>query len=197
MPDEYRSPAEEKKAIRARMKDRRAEMDPDTFRTLSALIGRRCGELAELGDARTVHIYASAVNNEVHTHELILLLLDEGKRVVVPRCAPEQYRLQHIRINSLDELRPARFGLLEPVHVPENEVDPAELDIIIAPLLAFDRTGTRLGFGGGYYDYLFRHAVCPRIGLAYSFQEEPNLPVEPHDRKLDAVVTEKETIRRP
>ncbi len=177
------------------MKKLRDAMDPDTFRTLSALAGRRCMELDELRNAQTVHIYVSSVNREVHTHEIILALLDEGKRVIVPRCSPEPARLQHIRINSLDELKPARFGLLEPVHVPENEVAPAEFDLIIAPLLAFDRKGNRLGFGGGYYDYLFRHSHCPRIGLAYSFQETQSLPIEPHDRQLDTVVTEKEIIR--
>ncbi|MHB9030861.1 MAG: 5-formyltetrahydrofolate cyclo-ligase [Candidatus Latescibacterota bacterium] len=186
---------EEKKALRRLIRSRRAEMDAETFRTMSAAIERRCVDLPEVQSAGTIHIYVSAVNNEVHTHGLILLLLDWGKRVVVPRCASEPARLHHICINSLEELKPSRFGLLEPEHIPESEVEPADLDLVIAPLLAFDRSGARLGFGGGYYDYLFRRCVCTKIGLAYSFQEMERIPFEPHDRKLDIIVTEKETIR--
>ncbi len=186
---------EEKKIIRARMKSLRAALDPDTFRALGGEIGRRALSLPELSGARTVHIYVSAVNNEVDTLDIITVLFERGKRVIVPRCAPEQYRLQHIRINSLEELRPSRFGLLEPDHNPESEVDPLHFDLIIAPLMAFDRRGGRLGFGGGYYDFLFHHCPCPKVGLAYSFQEVPSIPLESHDRALDVVVTEKEIIR--
>lgn len=177
------------------MRSLRGALDPAAFRALSGEIERRALSLPELSGAQTVHIYVSAVNNEADTLNIINTLFEMGKRVIVPRCAPEQYRLQHIRINSLEELRPSRFGLLEPEHHPEREVDPLHFDLIIAPLLAFDREGVRLGFGGGYYDFLFHHCPCPKIGLAYSFQEVPAVPREPHDRKLDVIVTEKEIIR--
>ncbi len=177
------------------MRSLRAELDAEDFRSLSAAIERNCAGLPEYQGANTIHTYVSAVNNEVHTLGLILLLLDEGKRVVVPRCTTERSRLQHICINSLDELKPSRFGLLEPEHVPGNEIRPEDLDLIIAPLLAFDRKGARLGFGGGYYDYLFGRGSCPKICLAYSFQEAQNIPIEPHDQNPDIVVTEKEIIR--
>jgi 5-formyltetrahydrofolate cyclo-ligase len=193
--DETKIMREEKKALRRLIRSRRAEIDPETYRALNAAIERRCADSPEVRSAETIHIYVSALNNEVHTHGLIALFLEWGKRVVVPRCAAETARLHHICINSLDELKPSRFGLLEPEHIPENEVHPDDIDLIIAPLLAFDRSGARLGFGGGYYDSLFRHCACPKIGLAYSFQEVERIPAEPHDQKLDIIVTEKETIR--
>lgn len=176
------------------MRSRRAALSPSVFHELSAKIERAALALPELKNADTVHIYVSAVNNEVHTRSLIESLLALGKRVVVPRCAPEPHRLQHLRIYSLEDLRPSRFGLLEPEYRPENEVDPAQFGLIFSPLMAFDRFGRRLGFGGGYYDSLFQQCTCPKIGLAFSFQEVSDIPMEPHDRTLDIIVTEKEII---
>jgi 5-formyltetrahydrofolate cyclo-ligase len=84
---------------------------------------------------------------------------------------------------------------MEPDFLTEREVIPQELSLVIAPILAFDRSGGRLGFGAGYYDSFFAECSCPRLGLAYAFQEVPKIPREPHDRTLDIIVTEKETIR--
>lgn len=185
----------EKNALRSRMKTLRSRLDGESVLSLGARIEERCAALPEFRAARMVHVYVSAVNNEVPTLGLIRILFDDAKTVVVPRCGPGKFSLQHFRLDSLHALKPSRFGLLEPECVPGDEVAPAELDIIIVPLLAFDRSGARLGFGGGYYDSLFRCAECPKVGLAYSFQEVSAIPVEPHDEMLDLVVTEKETIR--
>ena len=71
-------------------------------------------------------------------------------------------------------------------------------EVLIIPMVAFDRNGGRLGYGGGFYDrtldYLrSRHAILA-IGFAYSEQEFENLPMEPTDQKLDIVITEREII---
>jgi len=192
--NENQSVQEEKKTLRRLMRYRRGQMGEHAFLTLSGSIEKNCAALPEVGSAHTIHIYVSAINNEVHTRALIDALLGLGKRVVVPRCVSER-RLRHFHINSLDELRPSLFGLLEPEHIPQKEVKPADLDLIIAPLLAFDRSGGRLGFGGGYYDDLFNQCSCPKASLAYSFQETERVPFESHDRRLDIIVTEKEIIR--
>lgn len=67
-------------------------------------------------------------------------------------------------------------------------------DLILAPLLAFDRRGGRLGQGGGYYDRciagLRASGTVFVIGLAYAGQEAPLIPVEAHDQRLDAILTE-------
>ena len=71
--------------------------------------------------------------------------------------------------------------------------------VLIVPLLAFDRRGYRLGYGGGFYDRTLEHlrAEGPAlaIGFAWAAQEDPALPVEPTDQRLDLIVTERETIR--
>ncbi len=186
---------EEKTALRKRMKTLRAGMDIASYRSLSMAIMIRCLELPEYRRAGTVHVYVSSLNNEADTIGLIYKMFDEGKRVVVPVCAAGPRTLRHVRIDSIEALRPGRFGVMEPYGDGFEVVRPGGIDIILAPMLAFDRTGGRLGFGGGYYDGLFAEATCPKTGLAYSFQEVPVVPREPHDRTLDIIMTDKETLR--
>ena len=186
---------EAKKTLRVKMKALRGNLDLYEYRKLSTAIMERCVTLPEWKQARTVHIYVSAVNNEVDTLGLIFGMLDGGKTVVVPKCVEKLHELKNIFIRSLDELTLSRFGLMEPEYTPEREIQCDSLDLVVAPLLAFDRTCGRLGFGGGYYDSLLGECTCPKIGLAYSFQEIDRVPVEPHDQKLDIIITEKEIIK--
>ncbi len=101
--------------------------------------------------------------------------------------------------------RPLVFSRWEPgctlVEGPFGAAVPAEErlvrpGVLIVPLVAFDRQGHRLGYGGGFYDRTFAALGGPiGIGLAYGAQELPELPVEATDHPLDAVVTERETLR--
>ena len=96
-----------------------------------------------------------------------------------------------------------KFGIMEPTN--GDIIDPKWLDLVIVPLLGFDKTGARLGMGGGYYD----KAICKlkkkfdeeekkfiAIGLAYSQQETIRIPYENHDERLDFIITEKEIISK-
>ena len=186
---------DEKKLLRERMKNLRAELSICSFRQNSQAIINRCVRLEEWYYANTVHIYVSALNNEADTLGLIYKMFDNGKRVVVPKCGNEAHRLLNIRIESFDELSVGKYSLMEPGYKTEREVAPLTFDLVISPLLAFDRKGGRLGFGGGYYDGLFKECTCPKIGLGYTFQEVDTVPVEPHDEKLDIIITDSEIIR--
>ena len=79
---------------------------------------------------------------------------------------------------------------------PPPEAPMVQPDLVITPLLAFQRDGLRLGQGGGYYDRALEALRATKkifvLGLAYSGQQVENLPHEPHDQRLDAILTEKE-----
>ena len=187
--------AHEKHLIRTRMKSLREAIDVHTYRTSCLSIQKKCKSLYEWNTSRIIHIYVSAVNNEVDTLGLIFDMFQQGKKVVVPKCMPGKHSLSGIRIHSLDELKPSKFGVMEPDYDPAKEVNPDRLDMVIVPLLAFDRNGGRIGFGAGYYDSLLSRCKCPSVGFAYAFQEVERVPIEKHDRTLTTIITDNEIIR--
>ena len=88
-----------------------------------------------------------------------------------------------------DTLRPGRFGTLEP------EGPSVRPDVALVPLLAFDRGGGRLGYGGGFYDRtLAGLGDCIAIGCGFAAQEVDRVPAGPHDWRMDAIATEAELI---
>ena len=190
-----RNAAHQKHRIRTRMKSLREAIGVNMYRTSCLSIKKKCETLNEWKTSNIVHIYVSAVNNEVDTLGLIYDMFSQGKSVIVPRCMPGAHNLSGIRIHSLDELKLSKFGVMEPDYDPAKEVNPDRLDMVIVPLLAFDRNGGRIGFGAGYYDSLLSRCNCLSVGFAYAFQEVEYIPIEKHDRKLTIIITEKEIIR--
>ena len=149
-----------------------------------------------LTQARSIHSYLS-FRSEVDTRGFIEASLLRGLRVIVPVVEELDGRqvLVHTEIRNLSKLTQGMFGVEEPVERNPYELDT--LDAIIVPLVAFDRHGTRLGYGKGFYD-AFLHDMprsIPRIGLAFSSQEVHHIPALPHDEPLDVVITEKEINR--
>jgi 5-formyltetrahydrofolate cyclo-ligase len=95
-----------------------------------------------------------------------------------------------------EPLVPVRFQL----HEPPETASAVIPQILLVPLLAFDRTGARLGYGGGYYDATLRHLRASgrnvvAVGAAFDEQEMPALPFEPHDERLDYILTPSRLIR--
>lgn len=122
-----------------------------------------------------------AFRTEVATERVIRELLRRDKRVCVPRI--ENGRMAAVPYGPLSA---GPYGILSP---EGGEDTPCE--VALCPLLAFDKEGFRLGYGGGYYDrYLGERPHVLRVGLAYAGQAVEALPHAPHDAPLDCVVTE-------
>jgi 5-formyltetrahydrofolate cyclo-ligase len=144
--------------------------------------------------AETIGCYVS-VKNEVDTNGIIVDALSKGKRVSVPVTGPEG-ALNHVEIRSLDQLKPAQFGLLEPSHSNTDTICPGELDLVVVPGIAFDKSCNRIGFGAGYYDRYLEHVPASKVGLAYDFQILEEVPTESHDVPLDTVITQSGILNR-
>ena len=108
-------------------------------------------------------------------------------QLVLPRVVHDQLVLHRWQGQ---ECRQSRFGILEPS--PEWEViAPANIDLFLVPGLAFDRQGGRLGFGRGFYDRLLPQSRGQRIGIGWENQLVDWVAMEPHDGRMDGLVTEK------
>ena len=111
----------EKRAIRSQMRRMREDLDLAQYRARSNAVSERLRLCSEWRRAESVHIYVAAVNNEVDTLGLIFRLFDEGRSVIVPVCEHSSRSLKNVRITSMDQLTPCRFGLMEPACSPGSE----------------------------------------------------------------------------
>ena len=146
------------------------------------------------GDARPAVALYWPIRSEVNTRPLIEALHAQAFPILLPAMTAVRQPLRFRAFQPGDELEKGPFGLSEPsAERPEGR--PA---IVFAPLAAFDRGGVRLGYGGGIYDATLQalRAGGPvtAIGLAYSLQESDAIPAEPHDQRLDFIITEREII---
>jgi 5-formyltetrahydrofolate cyclo-ligase len=113
-------------------------------------------------------------------------LVELGCHIAYPRVAGKGAALEFHRVPDGEVLAPGIFGIHEPLESWPRAVP----DVLLVPLLAFDAAGHRLGYGGGFYDRTLALLNVPAIGIAYAGQEISSIPVGPHDRTLDMVLTE-------
>ncbi len=122
---------------------------------------------------------------EIDLRPLLHALHERGIGVALPETTPRGNPLIFRHWQPDSAMLPEKFGTFRP---DGAVVHP---DLFLVPLLAFDRSGRRLGYGGGYYDRtLPLYPGRPAWGFAYASQEVAKLPLEPHDHPLDAIITE-------
>lgn len=150
-----------------------------------------------LAHSSHIGLYAP-FDGEINTEPVMDLLFAQGKRLYLPRVhpfAPQHLLfLEHTAHSSLR--RSDSYGIrTPPLHL--SIVKPIQqLEVLLVPLVAFDRRGYRLGMGGGFYDRLLcRPHPFQVIGLAYSQQEIEHIPNEIWDVPLPEIITEHEVIR--
>ncbi len=174
------------------MRSQRAALPADARAALSRTIGDRLLEHEAWRGARVIHLYIGAIEGEVETRGIALDALQGGRRLVCPRLADPK-TLEHREIRSLDDLRESARGLWEPDPACPL-VDPAAIDLVLVPGVAFDRMGNRLGFGAGHYDRFLSGLRAPKVALAFSLQLVDAVPHSARDVPVDWIVTESETI---
>jgi 5-formyltetrahydrofolate cyclo-ligase len=181
---------QDKSALRKGLRALRAAVPAAGRRDAARRAARFAARLPPLRRARRVALYL-AVRSELGTAPLLAALLRRGVHLYLPRLAPAG--MQFVRIHRHSPLRPNGHGIRQPLRGPRCSA--RRLDVILLPLVAFDRRGTRLGAGGGHYDRAlarrppYRRPL--RVGYAYALQCCDELPREPWDVRLDAVITDR------
>ncbi|WP_345522766.1 5-formyltetrahydrofolate cyclo-ligase [Nocardioides conyzicola] len=149
----------------------------------------------EVRRAATVAAYVS-MNGEPGTAPLLDALRAAGKRVILPVLLPDG-DLDWAAYRSPEDLAPARLGLLEPVGERLGPDAVATADVVLVPGLAVDRTGLRLGRGGGSYDRALGRVPVGTFTCVLLYESEVGVPVpaEPHDRAVGWAATPAGVVR--
>ncbi len=182
----------EKKAIRTALRAMRDDLAAANRAAASHAIARSLLALPEIAAARTVMVFSS-FGSEVDTAPIVDGLLLRGRRVALPRI--EQGDIVPVAHRAGDPMRAAAFGIKEPAGV--ELVAPHERGVVVTPGLAVVRYGYRIGYGGGFYDRLFRktRADVARVGVCFAAQLVGPLPHGGHDVAVDVIVTEAGVVR--
>ena len=187
-----------RRSLREQMAERRRALPPPARMAAAQGLRRSLEQLPEyLTDVRVAGYWAS--HGELPLNLVIPPLAARGQRFLLPILAKGK-ELHFAPWRDGDPITPNRYGIPEPV-APHEWFAPFQLDLVLVPLLAFDRRGHRLGHGGGYYDRSFaflkeqsRPTEPLLVGVAYAFQEVESLDAEPWDVPLDYVATDRELI---
>jgi 5-formyltetrahydrofolate cyclo-ligase len=183
--------AGEKHTLRQQCQDRRLALSSETRKAASRKICDLLLRLPEYAAARTVALYAADAG-EVDLQGVFQCSVTDRKSCFFPEVVGGAMDFR--RVTQWSDLVPGRFGILAP---PKTTVllAPAQCDMVIVPGVAFDRQGNRLGRGKGYYDrYLPQVRGC-RVGVSFDVGVCESLPHEPHDVRMDVLITESGVVR--
>lgn len=171
-------------------------MSLDEVISLSQAIEDRLFACKEFLACRDVLFYLS-FGNEVRTDEMITHSLKNRQRVYVPRLIKREKRFEVCEITDMSQdFELGSCDIREPSRLNSRVVPLAKIDAVITPGLAFDRSGARVGFGGGYFDWFLKQlpekSLC--LAVAYGFQIMDWIPQDPWDERVQSIFTENDTI---
>lgn len=181
-----------KKAIRIACLQKRDALDIDRRIEASANLARHADEIASLGSELGGKIVSSfwPIRSEMDTRPLMFALRQHGLKL----CLPVVISKTEIIFRAFEReapLMPTGFG----THGPTEAAAVLDPDILLVPLAAFDGRGNRIGYGAGFYDRAIAKLQAMGknpilIGVAFNCQEVAHVPTEPHDKPLQAILTE-------
>ena len=183
----------EKAELRRTFKALRARVSPEVrAKAAEQLAGTVC-VYEPFRQVAAVASFAS-FRDEIPTNSLVKALRSDGVRVVLPLVNGASNRMVMCDFSSLENLDRDRFG----IRAPDGDRFTGTLDVVFIPGLAFGLDGSRLGYGGGFYDRFLASPQCQSAllcGLGYDFQVVESLPMEVHDVHLTHIATPDRIIR--
>lgn len=175
----------DKKELRKKYTKVRADVEDKEGK--DRLIRKNLRELEIYKKAKSVFVFIS-YKSEVDTRGIIEDILADGKKLLVPLVKGSE--MIAVEVKGIDDLEPNKMGILE----PKSGDEVTDVDLTITPGLAFDKSGFRLGYGGGYYDKFFAKVDTIRMGIGYSDQCVESLVHEDYDKALEYLLTEEGLI---
>ena len=191
-----------KTAIRKRLLAARAAIDDGERRSASVAVARHLDAIIATAACRTALGYA-ATGSELVVDAWLEERMAAGVGVFLPFVQHDDLRgsdLGIARVRNLDaDLAPGWRGVREPAPAQRRPARVDRVDVFVVPGVGFDRAGARLGYGGGHFDRLLARAGpnATLIGVGFAVQIVDELPLEPHDVRVDYVITEAGVIRAP
>lgn len=187
-----------KENIRNRLKKQRADLSLALLNDLSKSIANTVRKSKAFQNADNIGFYYS-VRGEADPSSLISTATTDKHFFLPVLSKNKDEGLVFIELDEETQLQNNKFGIPEPRYDKERIVKANTLDLVITPLLAFDKNGNRLGMGGGFYDRCFSFKkdgiIKPLLmGYAYSFQEVESIETEPWDIGLDMIAIENTLI---
>lgn len=173
----------DKSELRKFFKTKRNSLDIDN---LSEKIINNLFELDIFQHAQNICTYIS-FGNEINTQKILNL---KNKNIYVPKIINDKIIMVKYTPNDLS---PNKYNILEPntneIYIPQKE------DVIIVPALSCDKNFNRLGYGGGFYDKYLKNTNSVKISLLPNALFSDNLPTEPHDEKVNIIITETNILK--
>lgn len=176
----------DKKALRAEIKAKKRAMTEEQITAASEALARQLYAHPAYQNAKSIFGYLS-YNQEVRTMPMLEQAQRDGKRVAVPKVIGDT--MIFIWLDDLSRVELGYCNIPEPIDNGPEAVD--ETALVMMPGLAFDPTGRRCGYGGGFYDrYLEAHPNHPTIAMCYGFQMFDALETDPHDIPVNYVLSQ-------
>ena len=185
----------ERNALRKAKIQARESLDITERNALSQQIATRIIASKEFQEAENIMIYRG-IRGEVRLDWLEKAKEAEGKQFLFPLCLPER-QMAALAPKGKDGWQAGSFGIMEPVLEKSELIRPEDIDLVICPCTVFDEDCNRMGMGGGYYDrYLLKCEKAVVAAVAFEVQKAETVPMEPWDKAVALVFTEKKTYRK-
>jgi 5-formyltetrahydrofolate cyclo-ligase len=178
-----------KKELRVKYKELRKQLSETTIETMSLAIANLVLKL-EIWDKTCFHVFLPIVSqNEVNTEFILNLLSGKDKEIVVSKSDFATREMTHFLLTDNTKIKKNEYNIPEPVD--GLEVPAPKIDVVFVPLLAFDKSGNRVGYGKGFYDNFLSKCKPEAIKIGLSFFEPEDVITDCNDNdvKLDFCVT--------
>ncbi|AAK79064.1 5-formyltetrahydrofolate cyclo-ligase [Clostridium acetobutylicum] len=176
-----------KKELRKNMVLKRDSLEPDLKSIKDNMIYNKVINSIQYKSANNIFVFVS-YKSEVDTHNIIRTAIADGKKVFVPKVISKEKGMEAAEIRGFFDLEKSAYGILEPKS--SNYIEPESIELLLVPGLAFDESGGRIGYGGGFYDrymsLLDKSAV--KVGICYDFQVIDKVIMNINDVPVDKII---------